>query len=273
MKSLLVHLRPVVFVVSLAVALVALSGDTLIAKKVVAHLVLPAGLLWLAAGAAMAWPGLGRGARLAAAGFWLLYTLAGSPYVGTALLWILEAPYYPDEQPKERLDALVVLGGGTGLSPGGRPAVGLHGDRIVRPATLFHEGLVGTLVTTGRSVTEEGADRLLSRETSTLWQGLGVPAAAIVEVSEPRNTREELSAVAKLVAEHPEWKSLGLCTSASHLARAMGEARAVGLVPVPVPCDFRSGRLILSPLYLVPQGRGFRDVQTALWEFLGRILG
>jgi len=23
-------------------------------------------------------------------------------------------------------------------------------------------------------------------------------------------------------------------------------------------------------LYLVPQGRGFRDVQTALWEFLGR---
>ncbi len=270
MKSLLPYLRLATFVASLIGALVASSGDALIAKKVVAHLILPAGLLWLTLGAAMAWPGLGRGARLAAAGFWLLYTLAGSPYVGTALLRILEAPYYPNEQPKERLDALVVLGGGTGISPGGRPAVGMHGDRIVRPAMLFHEGWAGTLVTTGRSITEEGVDRLLSRETSELWQGLGVPADAIVEIPEPRNTREELVAVAKLAAEHPEWKSLGLCTSASHLARAMGEARAVGLAPIPVPCDFRSGRLILSPLYLVPQGRGFRDVQTALWEFLGR---
>lgn len=272
MKSLLVRLRPAIFVALLSFALVASSGETLIAKKVIAHLILPAGLLWLAAGAVMVWPGLGRWARLAAFGFWLLYTLAGSSYVGVALLRILEAPYYPHEQPLERLDALVLLGGGTGLSPGGRPALGLHGDRITRPVILHHEGLVGTLVTTGRSVTEAGEDRLLSRETAELWQGLGIPAAAIVEIPEPRNTREELAAVAKLVETHPEWKRLGLCTSASHLARALAEARAVGLDPVPVPSDFRSGKLVLSPLYLVPQGRGFRDVQTALWEFMGRVL-
>lgn len=272
MKSHLARFPPFLLVVSLALALVATSGNALIAKKVVAHLVLPAGLLWLAAGAAMTWPGLGRGARLAAVGFWTLYTLAGSPYLGSALLRILEAPYYPDEQPKERLDVLVVLGGGTVLSPGGRPALGLHGDRLTRPAILFSEGLVGTLVTTGRSITETGGDRLLSRETAELWKGLGIPAEAIVELSQPRNTREELAALAALVRERPEWNRIGLCTSASHLNRALAEARAVGLDPVPVPSDFRSGRLVRSPLYLIPQGRGFRDVQTALWEFLGRMI-
>jgi uncharacterized SAM-binding protein YcdF (DUF218 family) len=217
------------------------------------------------------WPGLARTTRVAILGFFTAYSLAGSPYVGVWLLRILEKPFYDLEQPAEPLDALVVLGGGTAMSPGGRPALGNHGDRITRPAVLFSEGLVGTLITTGRSITEENADRLLSRETSLLWQAMGIPADRILEISEPRNTGEELAAVAKLAKEHPEWKRIGLCTSASHLPRAMDEAGARGLAMIPVPCDFRSGPMIFSPMYLVPQGRGFRDVQSAMWEFLGRM--
>lgn len=262
--------RPLLFLLTLVSALILSSGNGLIAKKVIAHLLMPAGLLWLAAGAAMFWTGLGRRARVFLALYWIAYSLAGNPYVGSSLLRQLESPYYAAEELVAPLDALVVLGGGTGLSPGGRPAVGLHGDRLLRPATLYHEGKVGTLITTGRSITEDEGERLLSRETSLLWQGLKIPAEAIIEVPEPRNTNEELIAVAALLAQHPEWRRIGLCTSASHLPRALGEARAVGLDLIPVPCDFRSGRLIPSPLYLVPQGRGFRDVQTALWEFLGR---
>ena len=270
MNSLLRRLLPLLAALGLGMLLVATSGNGLVAKKVVAHLLLPAGLLWLASFAAIFGSGLGNVGRLGAAGIFLLYSLAGSPYLGTWLLGILERPFYAYEQPAEALDALVLLGGGTGLSPGGRPALGTHGDRITRPAVLFHEGLVGTLVTTGRSITEEGVDRILSRETSELWQAMGVPADRIVEVPEPRTTREELAAVAALAKQHAEWQRIGLSSSASHLARAMAEARAVGLDPIPVPSDFRSGKLIRSPLYLVPQGRGFRDVQTALWEFLGR---
>lgn len=271
MKDLLRRLFPFWAVLALCLLLVATSGNALVAKKVVAHLILPAGILWLAAFAVVFSPRLGKGPRLGTAGFFLLYSFAGSPYAGAGLLGILESPYYAHEQPRERLDALVLLGGGTGISPGGRPALGTHGDRITRPVVLFHEGLVGTLVTTGRSITEDGADRILSRETSELWQAMGVPCDRIVEVPEPRNTREELTAVAALTKQHPEWRRIGLSSSASHLARAMAEARSQGLDPVPVPSDFRSGMPILSPLYLVPQGRGFRDVQTALWEFLGRI--
>ena len=272
MKRLFPRLLPLGAALFLVGLLIAFAGDSLIAKKVIAHLVMPAGFLWLAGFAALFLPGIGKGLRAGMAGFWILYSLAGSPYLGVGLLGILEGPLRVHEQPEEALDALVVLGGGTAISPGGRPSLGNHGDRITRPSILFHEGLVGTLVTTGRSVTEDGVDRLLSEETSELWQGLGIPVDHILELSEPRNTSEELAAVADLVKQHPEWKRIGLCTSASHLPRALDEARKEGLDLVPVPSDFRSGSLIFSPMYLVPQARGFRDVQTALWEFLGRAM-
>jgi len=271
MKSYWHRFRPLWATFLLVVLLVALSGDGLIAKKVVAHLLMPAGLLWSALWIAVMWPDLKRATRLAASVLLAFYTLAGSPYVGVWLLRILERTYYESEQPTEKLDLLVVLGGGTALSPGGRPALGNHGDRVTRPVVLYGEGLVGTLLTTGRSITEDGAERLLSRETSLLWQAMGIPAGRIVEVPGPRNTGEELAAVAALAKGRPEWKRIGLCTSAAHLPRALEEARGRGLDPVPVPCDFRSGPMVFSPIYLVPQGRGFRDVQSAMWEFLGRI--
>lgn len=270
MKSILLRLRPAWPTLALVVLLVAVSGDPLIAKKVVAHLLMPAGLLWMLLFVALMWPGVAKSTRVATFAFFVAYSMAGSPYLGVWLLRILEKPFYSLEQPAETLDALVVLGGGTAMSPGGRPALGNHGDRITRPAVLFSEGLVGTLITTGRSITEDNADRLLSRETSLLWQAMGIPADRIIEISEPRNTSEELAAVAKLAKEHPEWKRIGLGTSASHLPRALDEAEAQGLAMIPVPSDFRSGPMIFSPMYLVPQGRGFRDVQAAMWEFLGR---
>jgi uncharacterized SAM-binding protein YcdF (DUF218 family) len=271
MKSTFRRLRPLWATLLLVLLLVAVSGDSLIAKKVVAHLLMPAGFLWLILFVAVTWPGVAKSMRIATVVFFAAYSLAGSPYLGVCLLRILEKPFYALEQPTEKLDALVVLGGGTAMSPGGRPAMGNHGDRITRPAVLFSEGLVGTLITTGRSITEDNADRLLSRETSLLWQAMGIPADRIIEISEPRNTSEELAAVAKLVKERPEWKRIGLGTSASHLPRALDEARAQGLEMIPVPSDFRSAPMIFSPMYLVPQGRGFRDVQAAMWEFLGRM--
>jgi uncharacterized SAM-binding protein YcdF (DUF218 family) len=260
---------PAIFALVLALALVAMSGNTLIAKKVIAHLIMPAGFLWLVGFGAIFQYGLRTSVRVILTAVWLLYSFSGSPYAGVGLLRILEKDYFSFEQPTRKMDALVLLGGGTGLSPGGRPALGTHGDRIVRPAALYHEGLVTTLITTGRSITEAGPDRLLSRETALIWKGLGVAEKDIVEVPEPRTTSEEIAAVAGLMASHPEWKTVGLSSSASHLKRALKEARSHGLNLVPVPSDFRSDGLIFSPLYLVPQGRGFRDVQTALWEFMG----
>ena len=139
---------PLIAAFILALALVVISGNIIIAKKVVAHLILPAGFLWVLGFAAIFVRGLSRRGRAVLVAGWFLYSLAGSPYVGVALLRVLEEPYYASEQPAEKLDALILLGGGTGLSPGGRPALGTHGDRLTRPVILFREGLVGTLITT-----------------------------------------------------------------------------------------------------------------------------
>jgi len=271
MKRLFLRLLPLLSIVALVIALLTMSGSELIAKKVLAHLLMPAGLIWLALLGLVNTPGLPWKQRATLSFIWFAYTLAGSPYLGNALLAIQESPFYGKEALAEPLDALVVLGGGTSVTPGGNPSIGPHGDRILKPAQLFLSGNCRRLVTTGRSVTESGADRLLSRETSQLWQSLGIPADAITELSEPRNTAEEMAAVAILLKAHPEWEKVGLATSASHLPRALDEARKQGLELVPVPCDFRSGPLPSTPLYLVPQARGFRDVQTALWEWLGRV--
>ncbi len=272
MKGFSLCSKPFVLVGILVVTLLLASGSWLIARKVLAMLILPAGAIWLILLGISFWPKFGKRLRIVFGSLWILYTLAGSPYLGVALLRPLEAPYFEAEDSEQKFDAIVLLGGGTLRSPGGNPALGAHGDRVLRPALLYREGSVDTLITTGRSVTERGEDRLLSRETSLIWREMGVPQEVIVEIPEPRNTSEELAAVARFLGDRPEWKSVGLCSSASHLRRALREAESKGLDLVPVPSDFRSTPLAPTPLYLIPQGRGFRDVQTALWEYLGGLL-
>ena len=272
MKIRLRRSLPFLAVFVLVLFLVSLSENILMAKKVIAYFLMPSGLIWMALLMGSFWPGIARKIRIVFVTLWLGFALAGNTYVGNVLLGILERPFYEFEEVSEPLDALVVLGGGTSRSPGGMPAMGAHGDRVLRPASLFYDGRVKALITTGRSITEVGEDRLLSRETSEIWQSVGIPEEAIFELDRPRNTAEELAEVTSLLRKHPDWKRVGICSSASHLPRALKESRKQGLTLIPVPSDFRSKSLPFVSTYLIPQGRGFRDVQTACWEFLGLLM-
>jgi uncharacterized SAM-binding protein YcdF (DUF218 family) len=69
------------------------------------------------------------------------------------------------------------------------------------------------------------------------------------------------------------WQRVGVCSSAWHLRRVEALCRKEGLTVVPVPADFLSSPLPWSPLYAIPQARGFQNVQKALWEFLGAFGG
>ena len=59
----------------------------------------------------------------------------------------------------------------------------------------------------------------------------------------------------------------------AHLRRVETICRSEGLQMVPIPADFLSGSLPWSPMYAVPQARGFQNVQKALWEYLGALTG
>lgn len=246
--------------------------SVLIAKKVVGLLILPAGLVWLGLMAITCMPGLCRRARLFAALVLLFYTISGNAWVGGWLLSKLETPYSTVAPPAEPFDAICVLGGGSSVTPDGRAQLGPAGDRLMVPARLFLKGHSRHLVTSGLSVTDIGGKRSLADDTAEVWLDLGIPETAITKRSEPRNTSEEILVYRELIAKNG-WKRVGICSSAWHLRRVMNLCEKEGVEMIPVPADFLSSELPWTPLYAVPQARGFQNVQKALWEYLGAFAG
>jgi len=244
----------------------------LIARKVIALLVLPTGLLWVGLMVLAGWPGLKLWGRCLAAGVLIAYTLTGNPWLGGWLLERLESPYVALAKPAGRFDAICVLGGGSSARPDGGPQLGPAGDRLIVPVRLFVAGKVGHLVASGLNVTDSGGTRSLADDTAALWRELGIPDAAIIRLTEPRTTKEEIRAYKDLIAAR-HWQRVGVCSSAWHLRRVEAICRSEGVRMIPLPADFLSARLPWNPMYAVPQARGFQNVQKALWEYLGALTG
>ncbi|MEM9281484.1 MAG: YdcF family protein [Verrucomicrobiota bacterium] len=278
LKKFSQFLLPIGVVVLVVAILLCTSGGWLLARKVIANLMLPIGILWLGGIFAILWPGLKLRARVVIGAFWVLFNLAGSSFFSNLLLESLEKPYLEYERVDEPLDALVVLGGGTSRTPvNGFPQLGPYGDRVYQAGTLYLGGQVGTLISTGKSVMNASNKRSLAEDTKRLWQRMGIPGEDILALSDPTNTAQEMAAVSAILKEYPEWKQVGLCTSAFHLNRAMKEARRQGLELIPVPSDFRSRpaenkSYKFSSLRILPQGPSFRNMHIALWEHLGALL-
>lgn len=255
---------------------VALVPNRYVFQKIVAGLVMPAGLIWavlfgLAAVAARrrdgwAWAWLT---------VWGLYGAAGSPWLGSVLLYQLEAPYRSVDPLTEPADVVVVLGGGTTLGPT-RSQAGPAGDRVLLAAERMRRGRTQRLITTGSSIPDLGQPRDLTQETLEIWQNLGIDPDRVVRLSQPKNTSEEMEAVAAWCRSHGVTQ-VGLLTSAWHLPRATALASRAGLDVVPLPADFRVSvpprKAWPGPLDLIPSGGGFQDVHRACWEFLGRWVG
>jgi uncharacterized SAM-binding protein YcdF (DUF218 family) len=245
-------------------------------QKTLGLLAMPVGLLWLFLLASAGFCLL-RKQRLAAALFLvaaLSYALAGNVYLGSALMARLESGIPPVAAASAApFDAVCVLGGGTEGDGLGGAEASQAGDRIVLAARLWHAGKARLLVTSGMSRDSLGSVRNLGEETRTLWRGLGVPDAAILVVAEPCwNTRDEILADRRLQLQHG-WKRVGLLSSAWHLPRALALARKAGLTATPLGADWDGRPHPFQLQLLVPQAEGFRKVQRACWEFLGRRLG
>lgn len=254
------------------VLLLASIPSLLIAKKVIGLLVLPSGIVWLGLLAIVGWPGLRRSGRAFAALIWVVYTLAGNAWVGTWWLAKLESPYVAMAHPVQPFDAICVLGGGSSATPNGDAQLGPAGDRLIVPARLFLSGKTRHLVTSGLSVTDITGSRSLADDTAAVWLDLGIPESAITRLSDPRTTAEEIQVYRQIIAEN-SWQRVGVCSSAWHLRRVEKLCRSQGVTLIPVPADFLSASLPWSPMYAVPQARGFQNVQKALWEILGGITG
>lgn len=242
-------------------------------SKTLGTLVMPAGLLWIA-GIAVVAAQLARRDRSGAAvtaGLWVIYTLVGSPLVGLMLVAPLERDAHSVDPFASTYDAVVVLGGGT-ATHGRYHYLGHSGDRVMLGARLWHTDRTTTLIATGATDTKARAAHNSAAVTAAIWESLGIPSEAIIQIAWPTNTQQELAAIAALKRQHG-WHRVGLVTSARHLPRALAHARREGIQLVPLPADFASAGRVDGLLALVPNGRGFALVHTAAWEHIGRFAG
>lgn len=268
-----------------ALTLGQLPGDTAHQlRKLAATLLTPIVLLWvlLAALAVLLWQRrLRRLAALAGVG-WLLLGLAGNPHLAAWQLALLEGPIESgDGHQVAGIDALLVLGGGVGISSRGRVTLGAAAERVLRPVELYRRGVAPLLATSGPLLQPPPPDAapphlppLLSypQVVARLWASLGVPPEHIVLVEGPKSTQEEVEAYRRLI-EEKGWRRVGLLTSAWHMRRALRHCRRLGVEVVAIPCDVRGEPPRWRWRQLLPSAGALENTSVAWQEGLALLAG
>lgn len=261
-----------------AIAGVFLGSGQHLGEKVLKALATPVGVVWVLTFFAGYLSLLQRHSTLALLLFlsWGVLTLGGNQLFSRWLVASLEQPYFPSEfsqiGPHE---VVLVLGGGTSVTPQGDPQLDGAGDRLMLAARLFHAGKVERIVVSGSQFTRTSAiDLEPGEESKLLLVQVGVPEERI-SIIQGLNTSEEMQSFHKwLDSSYPDGRpSLGILTSAWHLNRAMKLAAANEIKATPVPANFHTHPLISSPHLVIPSGENLNWTSVALHEYLGQMIG
>ncbi|WP_049294276.1 envelope biogenesis factor ElyC [Franconibacter helveticus] len=244
-------------------------------KKFIGGLMLPLPFLLLVMALALAllwwsrWQKTAKG--LLTASWFALFMLSLQPVTDRLLKPIESA--YPTWRGQEKVNYVVVLGGGYTWNPAWAPSSNLINNslpRVTEGIRLWHANPGAKLVFTGApaktnpvSTAEAGA---------RVAQSLGVPRSDIITLDTPRDTEEEAAAVAKAIGHQP----FLLVTSASHLPRAMRFFQHQGLKPIPAPANQMAiesplnpwERVIPSPLWLMHSDRVGYETLGRIWQWL-----
>jgi uncharacterized SAM-binding protein YcdF (DUF218 family) len=248
----------------------ALAPPVVLLRKMVGVVVMPPTLIWIAMAALVVRSWREPQWRWLLLALFGAYSIATCPWTAYLLLRSLERPFEeirPLEDPTVHT-AVMVMGGGTSALPSWdsrQPQLGTSGDRVRLAAALYVAGRTPVLVTSGASI--DGA-RDISAETVTLWAAMGVSPAAVVRLPRPRNSVEEIGALAALV-EDRGWPRVGLVTSARHLPRALAICRRRAIACDPLPADFRAEKPARGIYGVMPSAEAFAGVESAAWEYVG----
>ncbi|MDG4550522.1 MAG: YdcF family protein [Candidatus Contendobacter sp.] len=247
----------------------------LLLTKVLSQLAYPLSTaLLLAVGAGvLLWRGRRRSGgwllALALGWLWLWSTPAFSDWV-RATLEQRHPPVLLAQLPAA--DAIVVLGGVTeAAAPPLRPDPNLSAaiDRIWYAARLYRAGKAPSVLVSGGNLPwSDGAPE--SSVMAELLEEWGVPAAAIVQESASRTTRENRDRSLPILRARGVRRIL-LVTSALHMPRALALFQATELEVMPAPTDFETrfpGNA--HPLRWLPDAQALADGSRAFKEYLGR---
>jgi uncharacterized SAM-binding protein YcdF (DUF218 family) len=161
--------------------------------------------------------------------------LGSTPIVENALVKHLEDQYArPRDVAADPATTIVLLTTGQSITRDDGPRVRLEDgwERVACAADLWRRTGGTLLVTGGPMVGSEPVAETMARAAAAL----GVPAAHIVVEPRARNTRENVRFARALT---PPGGPVWLATSAVHMPRAMGVARALDWPVRAWPCDYR----------------------------------
>ncbi|NBQ89097.1 MAG: YdcF family protein [Betaproteobacteria bacterium] len=167
--------------------------------------------------------------------------------------------------------AIVLLGGGVSPPTPTRPwpDLGEASDRVWQAARLWHAGKAPLIIASGghdpRVHTQSEAEAM-----RTVLRAFGIPDSAIVVETRSRNTRQNATDTAAVLADRGIRRVL-LVTSASHISRSVSHFRATGLEVIAVPADYES--IDYADLRrFIPQAGALDLSARALKEWVGQIV-
>jgi len=214
-----------------------------------------------------------RLATVAVACAFLILGLGAWTSLGALMMHPLEDRFQRPASLPEKIDGIVVLGGGleggVNLVRGGYE-MNSSGDRFVEAAVLAARHPEAKVVVTGGSgnlILEGEGDGVTSPRLLT---ALGIAPDRLIMESQSRNTYENAVFTKRLVNPKPG-ESWVLITSAFHMPRSMGIFRKVGFNVVPWPSDYRtSGKEGIGLTHDNPQD-SLQNVSIALREWVGLV--
>lgn len=251
-----------------------------ILKKFIGGLLLPLPFLLLMMGVALCLLWFTRWQKSAKALMsvsWLILLLISLQPVADKMLKPIEDTY-PTWRGTEKVDYIVVLGGGYTWNPKWAPSSNLISNSLPRVA----EGVRLWQANPGAKMIFTGA-RAITNPVSTAEAGarvaesLGVPRSQIMTLDEPKDTEEEAASVAKAIGQQP----FLLVSSASHLPRAVIFFRNAGLQPIPAPANQLAiesplnpwERITPSPVWLMHSDRVAYETLGRIWQWMKGISG
>jgi uncharacterized SAM-binding protein YcdF (DUF218 family) len=217
-----------------------------------------------------------RATRLLAAAAVAILLACGNDWLVSAMVRPLEWEYVPSPPPM-KVDAIVVLGGGT--LPRARPRqtveVADAGDRVLFAANLFRQGYAPLVIASADVATGGIALRPEADDMSELLEQVGVPRAAIVLERQATNTHEHGVYLCPMFKERQIARAL-LVTSAMHMRRSLGVFRhdCPSVEMIPAPTDFHLTMEPVVPFYrripgVIPVPGTYVRFSAATHEYLG----
>jgi len=203
---------------------------------------------------------------------WLVLLLLSLQPVADGLLKPIEDTY-PTWRGEQRVNAIVVLGGGYTWNDAWAPSSNLINNSLPRlneAVRLWRLNPGAKMIFTGAAASTNPVST--AEAGARVAETLGVPRSEILTLDTARDTEEEAAAVKQAIGDVP----FLLVTSASHLPRAMIFFKQAGLHPLPAPANQLAiasplnpwERIIPSPVWLMHSDRVGYETLGRIWQWL-----